>query len=230
MSNNNNPIKVVLLGESGVGKTSIIQQFTCHTFDKDTLSSISSQYTSKTIEYEDLNKSLAFDIWDTAGQERYRALAKMYYKNAKIIVLVYDLTNKKSFDLIKSYWMEQLKLYTNRKAILALVSNKDDLYDIQQVSNEEGEKYADEINAIFQSTSAKSDHGITQLFDNLGRKILIPDFDYKAKNEKAKQDYELKKKKRKGDEDDEEEEENKGSIKLEKNENSFNDKKKTCCK
>ena len=188
-------VKVVLLGEAGVGKTSIIQQFTSHKFDPDILSSISSQYTAKTIDFLDINRAIKFDLWDTAGQEKYRALAKIFYKDAKIIIFVYDITNKKSFEGIKKYWFEQVKIYSEKYSILALVANKDDLYEKQQVDNEEGQNYADEIGAIFQSTSAKNDCGISQLFDNIGRKYLDPNFDYRDAEKKAKKMYEMKKKK-----------------------------------
>ena len=96
-------VKVVLLGESGVGKTSIIAQFTTGNFDPDVVTSLSAQYVSKTVEYDNLQKAIKFDLWDTAGQEKYRALAKIFYKDAKVIILVYDITNTRSFDELKSY-------------------------------------------------------------------------------------------------------------------------------
>ena len=223
-------IKVVLLGEAGVGKTSIIQQFTTHKFDPDILSSISSQYTAKTIDFIDLNAAVKFDLWDTAGQEKYRALAKIFYKDAKIIIFVYDITNKKSFEGIKKYWFEQVKIHSEKYSILALVANKDDLYEKQQVSNEEGQAFADEIDAIFQVTSAKNDSGIAQLFDNIGRKYLVPDFDYRDADKKAKTAYEMKKKCKEEDDDDEEEKK-KGKVKLDnvKNVDDLSNKKKGGC-
>ena len=84
-------VKVVLLGESGVGKTCIIAQFTSGQFDPDTVTSLSAQFISKTVEFEEGQKAIKFDIWDTAGQEKYRALAKIFYKDAKAIILVYDI-------------------------------------------------------------------------------------------------------------------------------------------
>ena len=225
-------IKVVLLGEAGVGKTSIIQQFTTHKFDPDILSSISSQYTAKTIDFLDLNAAVKFDIWDTAGQEKYRALAKIFYKDAKIIIFVYDITSQKSFEGIKNYWLEQVKTHSEKYSILAVVANKYDLYAKQQVSNEEGQAFADEIDAIFQVTSAKTDTGISQLFDNIGRKYLRPDFDYRAADKKAQKEYEMKKKKKEEEDEDEEEEKKKGKVKLEDIktvDDLSNKKKKKCC-
>ena len=87
-------VKVVLLGEAGVGKTCIISQFISGVFDPDTISSLSAQYLTKTIDFSDINKSIKFEIWDTAGQERFRSLAKIFYKDAKVICLVYINTPK----------------------------------------------------------------------------------------------------------------------------------------
>ena len=82
-------LKVVLLGDSGVGKSSIIKQYVTHSFDTEISSSISSKYISKEVKIEDINKTVKFNIWDTAGQERYRSLAKIFYKDAPIIIFVY---------------------------------------------------------------------------------------------------------------------------------------------
>ena len=183
--------KVVLLGEAGVGKTSIIHQFAYHKFDPDCLSSISAQFISKTVEYKGLG-SIKFDIWDTAGQERYRSMARIFYKDAKVVIFVYDITSQATFDGIEDYWYEQIKINCEEDAILALVANKNDLYDEQQVSDETGQYFADEINAIFQSTSAFSDKGIELLFENIGKKLMDPDYDYKASDKKAKAKYNQK--------------------------------------
>jgi small GTP-binding protein len=102
-------VKVVLLGEAGVGKTCIISQFISGIFDPDTISSLSAQFITKTLDYKKYDKSLKFEIWDTAGQERYRALAKVFYKNAAVCVLVYDITRKSSFEELKNYWVKEIK-------------------------------------------------------------------------------------------------------------------------
>ena len=186
-------VKVVLLGESGVGKTSIIAQFTSGKFDPDCVTSLSAQFISKTIEFENLQKAIKFDIWDTAGQEKYRALAKIFYKDAKVIILVYDITDQKSFDELKNYWYEMVNSNADKDAMIAIVANKNDLYDNAQISQEEGLAYAKSIGAIFQSTSAKSDSGINTLFDNIGQKYFNPDFDWTAADTKDQQEYEKKK-------------------------------------
>ena len=190
-------LKVVLIGESGAGKTSIIQRFAYKLFDPNCASSISSQYISQVIELKDINKTLKFEIWDTAGQERYRSMAKIFYKDAKIILFVYDVTCLKSFEELENYWITQVKDNCSQKALLGLVANKCDMYDQQQVSTENGMKLANDIGAVFQYTSAKSGVGINSLFENLGRKYLDPTFDYQAADKTAMEKYKKKRKKKK---------------------------------
>ena len=187
-------LKVVLLGEAGVGKTCIISRFVSDTYNEDTISSLSAQFISKTLEFKDYNKAIKFDIWDTAGQERFRALAKIFYKDAKVICLCYDITSKKSFEELRDYWYEQqTKLNVDGNPIFAVVANKSDLYENQQVKDEEGEAFAKSIDGIFQSTSAKSKKGIEDLFNNIGCKFFDPNFDTNARESHEKEEYEKKK-------------------------------------
>jgi len=186
-------LKVVLIGESGTGKTSIIQRFSYNLFDPNCASSISSQYISKTIDLEDLNQSLKFDIWDTAGQEKYRSMAKLFYKDAKIILFVYDITSLSSFNELRNYWIKQVKENCEPNILFGVVANKNDLYNDQQVSKEEGIKLADDIGAIFQMTSAKSGNGINNLFSNIARKYLDPNYDYQAADKIAEEEYKKRK-------------------------------------
>ena len=101
--------KVVLLGESGVGKTSIISRYISNTYRNQQLPTTGANFVTKTIILEDENKSIKFELWDTAGQERYRSLAKVFYKNAAVCVLVYDITRKSSFKELKLFWIKELK-------------------------------------------------------------------------------------------------------------------------
>ena len=189
-------VKVVLLGEAGVGKTCIISQFISGVFDPDTISSLSAQFITKNMELKNIKKVIKFDIWDTAGQERFRALAKIFYKDAKVICLVYDITSKKTFEELKEFWYEQqTKLNVDGEPIFAVVANKNDLYENQQVKDEEGKEFAKSINGIFQSTSAKSDSGITNLFENIGYRYFDPNFDTNEIEKKEKMEYEKKKRK-----------------------------------
>ena len=218
-------IKVVLIGESGTGKTSIIQQYAYKMFDPDCATSISSQYISKVITFPDLNKSVRLEIWDTAGQERYRSMARLFYKDAKIIIFVYDVSSKISYDELINFWIPEVNNNCMKDAKFALVANKSDLYEIESVSPEEGNNLAEKIGAIFQKTSAKSGAGVENLFHNLGRLYLEPDFDYKAKDKLDEENYRKKLNENKNKKKDEDDELN-PNIKISINKNN---NKKRCC-
>ncbi len=222
--------KVVLLGESGVGKTSIIKQFTKHAFDEEMESSISSQFSSKTISIPDTNKAIRFDLWDTAGQEKYRSLAKIFYKDAKVIIFVFDMTLKTSFEALQNYWYDQVKQNCKEDSIFALVGNKLDLYNYIQMKENEAKEWADSVEAIYCETSAKTNEGIDDLFEKIGKKILNPNYNYNNDDQKEKELYEQKKKEKKKYKDDgdveEENNSNEKNIKLENNNNNNKKKKK----
>ena len=101
--------KLVLLGESGVGKTCIISRYVKNLFDDRSETTSGASYASKVLQLGDDNGSLRLDIWDTAGQEKYRALTKFFYKDAAIAIMVYDITRRDSFNEIQEYWYDQLK-------------------------------------------------------------------------------------------------------------------------
>ena len=102
--------KVVLLGESGVGKTCIIARVINNTFEENLISTTGASYAGKTMTFDEFGgKSIKFEIWDTAGQEKYRSLTKIFYKDAGAAILVYDITRQDSFDEIKKYWLQQIK-------------------------------------------------------------------------------------------------------------------------
>lgn len=170
-------IKVVLLGESGVGKTSIISQFSENKFDPYCQSSLNSQFITKILEFSEYKKSLKFDIWDTLGQEKYRSLSKIFYRDADVIILVYDITYEYSFTSIKNFWYSEIKNNADKNPFLILVANKSDLYKNEKISLKEGKNYAKEINAIFVETSASSNIQINNLFENIGKKIIDPEYE-----------------------------------------------------
>ena len=101
--------KVVLIGKSGVGKTSIISRYTSNTFKDSLMATPGANFITKRVDFPQDKKVIKFEIWDTAGQERYRSLAKVFYKNASVCVLVYDITRKSSFEELKNYWIKELK-------------------------------------------------------------------------------------------------------------------------
>ena len=110
MSEENKPIniKVVLIGEAGVGKTSIIMRYITNIFNPRQLATQGASYVSKTVEINK-NQKVKFEIWDTAGEEKYRAIARVFYQNASVCILVYDITRKSSFDEIKNFWVNEIK-------------------------------------------------------------------------------------------------------------------------
>ena len=218
-------IKVVLLGESGVGKTSIISQFISHKFDPHRETSLSAQFTSKTLDFQDIGQSIKFDIWDTVGQEKYRSLAKIFYKDAKVIIFVYDITTENSFESLKTYWYDETKSNWDGNPILAVVGNKIDLYTNCVVNNNDGKAFADQIGAIFQTTSALSDTGITNLFENIGKTYLVPGFDYKSGDKKAQEEF---MKKKKEEESANKKEKAKRGMKLKEAKNEEKEKKRWC--
>ena len=172
MEGNNITCKVVLVGDSGVGKTCIIQRYVNNNFNENTESTSASTYTYKVVDYKQFNKSISFDIWDTAGQELYRALAKNFYLNASIGILVYDVRRKESFQSIKDYWYEQLKVSGEENMVFGVAGNKCDLFQEEQVSEDEGKKFAKSIGAVFHLTSCKESIGIDELFEECGKKYL----------------------------------------------------------
>ena len=224
MSNNNEDNKVVLIGEMGVGKTCIIEQFISNDFNQDQDSTITAQFCKKDFEFPGGEK-ITLDIWDTAGQEMFRALTRIFYKNAKAVIIVYSITNKQTFDEAKNYWYEQVKQHCDSDVIIAIAANKCDLYEERQVSDEEGEQFAKSIGAFFASTSAKNDSGITNLFENIAMKMLDPDFDFTDTEKEAKEKYENRKGKKK-EITDNKKDNTKNSVKLDGN---IQKKKRKCC-
>jgi len=182
--------KVVLVGESGVGKTCIINQFVNKTFEPETSPTQGTKFSKKELILG--KESINFNIWDTPGLKKYHDFAKLFYKGATSIILVYDVTSQKSFDELKNYWYNEIKNLENEKLVIAVAANKSDLIGQQAVINEKGKAFADEIGAIFGITSAKTNTGIQALFDNIGRKILDPNFDYAANEKKMKDNSENK--------------------------------------
>ena len=161
--------KVVLVGESGVGKTSIITQFIDQTFQEDQQSTTGGTFSTKSV-ICDNGKTLKFEIWDTAGQERYRALTKMFYKDANAAVLVFDITRKDSFDELQNYWAQQIKECSPPEIILAVAANKSDLIGKEVVDEEKARAFANELGAIYVSTTATTVESINELFILIAKK------------------------------------------------------------
>ena len=199
-------VKAVLLGESGVGKTCIIARFINNTFENNIMSTTGASYAGKTLSFDEFGgKCIKFEIWDTAGQEKYRALTKIFYKDAGVAILVYDITRKESVDEIKEYWYNQIKECAPKNIVIGIAANKCDLYDNEQVSEDEARNFANEIGAVFKLTSASTNQGIEELFKGVGCRVLDPNYSDDSDNSEKKKDSNIKldekntdKKKRKG--------------------------------
>ena len=159
-------IKVVLLGESGVGKTNLIRVSMGKPFDKNENSTISSSYYENDIKVKD--KKYLYCLWDTAGQEFYRSLNKIFIKESKIIIIVFAINSKESFEQI-DFWLNYTKdILGSDNYIFGLVGNKSDLYEEQSVSDQEIQKKAQELQIKYKITSAATDSvGFKEFLDEL---------------------------------------------------------------
>ena len=174
--------KIVLLGDSGVGKTCIISRFISGQYDNNVASTNGASYASKEIELP-TGKKLMLDIWDTAGQERYKSLTKFFYKDAQMVILVYDITRKESYDNLKNFWLKEIQEYGDKNIVLGIAGNKSDLYDDEAVSEKEAREFAQSINAIYALTSALNNSGVNKLFEDMGCKFLDPNFQEKVQED-----------------------------------------------
>ena len=188
--NQNKTTKVVLIGDSGVGKTCIISRFISNEFEKNLDSTDGASYGTKELYLPKLKKKIILDIWDTAGQERYKSLTKFFYKDAQIIIMVYDITKKQTFENLKNQWFKEIQELSEKNYILAIVGNKSDLYETEQISEKEAREFAESINAIYELTSAQNNSGIQQLFEDVGMKYLAPDFQEKIEEEQKEKKVE----------------------------------------
>eukprot|EP00128_Syssomonas_multiformis_P000086 Colp12_sorted_trinity150504_noHs@14577 len=153
--------KLVFLGEQSVGKTSLITRFMYDSFDNTYQATIGIDFLSKTMYLED--RTVRLQLWDTAGQERFRSLIPSYIRDSSVAVVVYDITNRTSFQQTTK-WIDDVRTERGNDVIIMLVGNKTDLGDKRQVSIEEGEAKAKELNVMFIETSAKAGYNVKQLF------------------------------------------------------------------
>eukprot|EP00126_Sphaerothecum_destruens_P004610 Sdes_comp18282_c0_seq1m7949 len=163
-SDYSNPLrkfKLVFLGEQSVGKTSLITRFMYDSFDNTYQATIGIDFLSKTMYLED--RTVRLQLWDTAGQERFRSLIPSYIRDSSVAVVVYDITNRNSY-LQTAKWIEDVRTERGNDVIIMLVGNKTDLGDKRQVTIEEGEQKAKELNVMFIETSAKAGYNVKSLF------------------------------------------------------------------
>uniref|UniRef100_A0A8D8UXQ7 Ras-related protein Rab-8A n=1 Tax=Cacopsylla melanoneura TaxID=428564 RepID=A0A8D8UXQ7_9HEMI len=160
--------KLLLIGDSGVGKTCVLFRFSEDAFNTTFISTIGIDFKIRTIELE--GKKIKLQIWDTAGQERFRTITTAYYRGAMGIMLVYDITNEKSFDNIKN-WIRNIEENASANVEKMLLGNKCELEDKRQVSRERGEQLAIEYGIKFMETSAKNSINVEDAFFTLARDI-----------------------------------------------------------
>ena len=155
--------KLIVVGNISTGKSSIINRFVNETFVEDYQATIGLDFQSKNLTIHDQDGRLI--LYDTAGQEKVRSLIPMYIREAQIILLIYDISNRESFESLPKWFSDILEVKTN-EAVFVLVGNKIDLENERQVSTEEGKRFAAEKNLIFQEVSAKNGMNIEELFNN----------------------------------------------------------------
>ncbi len=187
--NGNNDIpdcKVVLIGDSGVGKSSIISRYIGGIFVDSIDSTISSSFSQK--EYEANGKKVRLNIWDTAGQEKFRSIGRNFYKDAYIILMVYDITNKQSFEDLKSVWFPEIQQFGEKYKIIAIVGNKSDRYEEENVSESELNSFSKELGGTNFLVSAKNGNGIELMFKILAEMFLNPNFQDTIENRESFRD------------------------------------------
>ncbi|XP_046857026.1 ras-related protein Rab-8A-like [Xenia sp. Carnegie-2017] len=170
--------KLLLIGDSGVGKTCVLFRFSEDAFNSTFISTIGIDFKIRTIELD--GKKIKLQIWDTAGQERFRTITTAYYRGAMGIMLVYDITNEKSFDNIKN-WIRNIEEHASSDVEKMVLGNKCDMDDRRQVSKTRGEQLALEYGIKFMETSAKASINVEEAFFALAR-------DIKAKMDKKLED------------------------------------------
>ena len=171
-------IKIILVGNSGVGKTSIINRFYDNSYTNTMFPTIAMNYIEKPLDIK--GKKIKVSIWDTAGQEQYKSCNKLFIKNSKIVIFVYDISKKLSFVELE-FWYNTIKNELGESPLLGLVGNKADLIDREEITEEEGSKRAEEWDAYFSLLSAKTDKKgidkyfkkITQLFLESNKQLTI---------------------------------------------------------
>ncbi|XP_068610859.1 ras-related protein Rab-5C-like [Brachionichthys hirsutus] len=160
--------KLVLLGESAVGKSSLVLRFVKGQFQEFQESTIGAAFLTQTVCLDDT--TVKFEIWDTAGQERYHSLAPMYYRGAQAAIVVYDITNADTFTRAKT-WVKELQRQASPNIVIALAGNKADIANKRAVELQEAHAYADDNSLLFMETSAKTAKNVNEVFMAIAKKL-----------------------------------------------------------
>ena len=159
------PNKICIIGDSKVGKTSLIRFFNGESFNDIYEPTQNNDLIKKKINYK--NKEIELYIWDITGNEKFRIINKLFYKNSAIIIFVYDITNKNSFENIKNYWYNDVQTNIDTKPMMVILGNKSDLYEAEEVNEEEAIEYAKSIKSKFKIVSAKNGFGLNNFIEEL---------------------------------------------------------------
>ena len=196
--------QILLLGDMAVGKTCLINRYTNGVFKEEYTSTVGIDFYTKPEEIN--NKTVQVKIWDTVGQERFRALTPSFLRNAEGVVIVFDVTSQESFDNVKG-WINSVKSNIGENVIpIIIVGNKIDMENMREISKEDGNKTASENGFKYFETSAKTGKGVDEAFKEIVNQIL----DIQDKNDDEKVDE-------------------RPSVKIHKDNNKDNQKKKGCC-
>jgi len=162
--------KLVLIGDSGVGKSCLLLRFADDQFTDSYITTIGVDFRFKTIPVGD--KTVKLQIWDTAGQERFRTITSAYYRGADGIIMVYDTNDKTSFGHVDD-WLNEVNRYANENTCKILIGNKCDLEDCREVTTEEGQKKADQLGIQFMETSAKDATRVEEAFHAMSQELMV---------------------------------------------------------
>ena len=178
--------KLLLIGNSAVGKSSLLLRFSDNIFNESFLPTIGVDFKIRTFDLS--NKTVKLQIWDTAGQERFKTITSSYYKGAHGIILVYDITDRQTFKDIEN-WLSEVEKFANENVVRLLIGNKCDLESNRQVSREEGQEFADSLGVKFIETSAKECTNVEKSFFTMANEIKgrVQKVDHVNKPEQGKQ-------------------------------------------
>jgi small GTP-binding protein len=182
-------IKITMVGNVGVGKTCIVKRLVKNEYDESGKSTVGANYSKYEIFLD--NKKIILDIWDTAGQEKFRSMGRHFYKNSNIVVIVYDITKKESFDDIKTFWYDNIKENAEKYKVIGIVGNKYDLFDkegVEIIDDNVVKEFVDKIKSdedskiISMNVSALNGYNIKMLFNDLVKQYLEKEFNILIQN------------------------------------------------
>ena len=160
-NNYNYLLKFIIVGDSSVGKSNLLMKFAYNKFTDDYQATVGVEFAAKNIKIE--QEIFRVQVWDTAGQENFRSITRAYYKNSVCAMIVYDITNKKSFENVQR-WIEDIRNQSPKTVLLVLVGNKTDLPDKRVITFDEGNEFAIKNGILFAETSAKTGEGVQEVF------------------------------------------------------------------